>query len=96
MVRAWVASGAAFALSLTASADVTYTGADETSPLDLSLTKNWSAAPNLLKPGGAVLFEIGENQGEALLRLFVDYGFSNAKIEKDFAGHDRYASAILA
>lgn len=53
-------------------------------------------ALNLLKPGGAVFFEIGENQGEALLRLFADYGFSNAKIEKDFAGHDRYASAILA
>ena len=53
-------------------------------------------ALNLLKPGGAVFFEIGENQGVALLRLFADYGFSNAKIEKDFAGHDRYASAILA
>ena len=53
-------------------------------------------ALNLLKPGGAVFFEIGENQGESLLRLFADYGFSNAKIEKDFAGHDRYASAILA
>ena len=53
-------------------------------------------ALNLLKPGGAVFFEIGENQGEALLRLFADYGFSDAKIEKDFAGHDRYASAILA
>ena len=53
-------------------------------------------ALNLLKSGGAVFFEIGDNQGEALLRLFADYGFSNAKIEKDFAGHDRYASAILA
>lgn len=52
-------------------------------------------ALNLLKPGGAVFFEIGENQGEALLELFADYGFSDAKIEKDFAGHDRYASAIL-
>ena len=53
-------------------------------------------ALNLLKPGGAVFFEIGENQGPALLQLFADYGFSSAKIEKDFAGHDRYASAILA
>lgn len=53
-------------------------------------------ALNLLKPGGAVFFEIGENQGPALLELFADYGFSDAKIEKDFAGHDRYASAILA
>ena len=53
-------------------------------------------ALNLLKPGGAAFFEIGENQGPALLQLFADYGFSNAKIEKDFAGHDRYASAILS
>ena len=53
-------------------------------------------ALNLLKLGGAVFFEIGENQGPALLKLFADYGFSNAKIENDFAGHDRYASAILA
>ena len=53
-------------------------------------------ALNLLKPGGAVFFEIGENQGPALLKLFADYGFSNAKIEKDYSGHDRYASAILA
>ena len=53
-------------------------------------------ALNLLKPGGAVFFEIGENQGPALLQLFADYGFTSAKIEKDFAGHDRYASAILA
>lgn len=53
-------------------------------------------ALNLLKPGGAVFFEIGENQGPALLQLFADYGFSSAKIEKDFAGHDRYASAILS
>ena len=53
-------------------------------------------ALNLLKPGGAVFFEIGENQGEALLKLFVDYGFASGRIEKDFSGHDRYASAILA
>lgn len=53
-------------------------------------------ALNLLKPGGAVFFEIGENQGPALLKLFADYGFASGKIEKDYSGHDRYASAILA
>lgn len=53
-------------------------------------------ALNLLKPGGAVFFEIGENQGEALLRLFADYGFASGKIEKDYSGHDRYASAVLS
>ena len=54
-----------------------------------------SDAVNLLKPGGAVFFEIGENQGEALRQLMFDCGFDDIKIEKDFAGHDRYASAVL-
>ena len=54
-----------------------------------------SDAVNLLKPGGAVFFEIGENQGEAVKKLMFDCGFDDIKIEKDFAGHDRYASAIL-
>lgn len=54
-----------------------------------------SDALNVLKPGGAVFFEIGESQGEALRSLFLSYGFSDVKIEKDYSGHDRYASAIL-
>ena len=52
-------------------------------------------AVNLLKPGGAVFFEIGESQGSAVRRLMTDYGFEQIKIECDFAGHDRYASATL-
>lgn len=54
-----------------------------------------SDALNLLKPGGAVFFEIGENQGEALRKLMIGYGFSDVRIEQDYAGHDRYASAVL-
>ena len=54
-----------------------------------------SDAVNLLKPGGAVFFEIGENQGEAVKKLMFDCGFDDIRIEKDFAGHDRYASATL-
>ena len=53
-------------------------------------------ALNVLKPGGAVFFEIGESQGAALAKLMADYGFAGVKIEKDFAGHDRYASGVLA
>ena len=53
-------------------------------------------ALNILKPGGAVFFEIGENQGAALAKLMADYGFGDVKIEKDFAGHDRYASGVLS
>ena len=52
-------------------------------------------ALNILKPGGAVFFEIGENQGEAVRQLMFDYGFERIAIEKDYAGHDRYASAFL-
>ena len=52
-------------------------------------------AVNLLKPGGAVFFEIGESQGDALRKLMADYGFVDIVVEKDFAGHDRYASATL-
>jgi release factor glutamine methyltransferase len=52
-------------------------------------------AMNVLKPGGALFFEIGEGQGEALRQLFEEYGFSDVKIEKDFCGHDRYASGRL-
>ena len=54
-----------------------------------------SDAVNLLKPGGVVFFEIGENQGEAVRQLMFDCGFDDIRIEKDFAGHDRYASAVL-
>ena len=52
-------------------------------------------ALNILKPGGAVFFEIGEDQGAAVAKLMADYGFADIRIEKDFAGHDRYASATL-
>ncbi len=55
-----------------------------------------SDALNILKPGGAVFFEIGENQGAALRRLFIEYGFRDIRIATDFAGHDRYAMATLA
>ena len=54
-----------------------------------------SDAVNLLKPGGAVFFEIGESQGAAVRRLMEDYGFDRILIEKDFSGNDRYASARL-
>ena len=54
-----------------------------------------SDAVNLLKPGGAVFFEIGENQGEAVRQLMFDCGFNDIRIEKDYAGHDRYAMAVL-
>jgi release factor glutamine methyltransferase len=53
-------------------------------------------ALNILKPGGAVFFEIGENQGEAVAKLMEGYGFSDIRVEKDYSGHDRYVFAVLA
>lgn len=53
-------------------------------------------ALNLLKSGGMVFFEIGNDQGEALRELMTNYGFIDIKIEQDYEGHDRYASARLA
>ncbi|MBQ4439690.1 MAG: peptide chain release factor N(5)-glutamine methyltransferase [Kiritimatiellae bacterium] len=52
-------------------------------------------AVNLLKIGGKVFFEIGESQGGEVIALMRSYGFENIKVEKDYAGHDRYASAEL-
>ncbi|MBP5284803.1 MAG: peptide chain release factor N(5)-glutamine methyltransferase [Kiritimatiellae bacterium] len=52
-------------------------------------------ALNLLKPGGSVFFEIGENQGAALEKMMRNCGFSDIRIGKDFSGRDRYASATL-
>ena len=45
--------------------------------------------------GDAVFLEIGENQGEAVRRLMFDCGFDDIRIEKDYAGHDRYAAAVM-
>ncbi len=54
-----------------------------------------SDALNLLKPNGAVFFELGDGQGKAVAELLQSYGFDDIRIEKDYAGHDRYASASL-
>ena len=48
----------------------------------------------VLKPGGGVFFEIGDNQGPALRELMESCGLRDIRIEKDFAGHDRYAMGI--
>ena len=52
-------------------------------------------ALNILKPSGGAFLEIGDGQGEALRKLFFDAGFDDIRIEKDYAGHDRYAFAVL-
>lgn len=47
----------------------------------------------VLKTGGELFFEIGEDQGLALHDMLNAHGFTNIRIHKDYAGHDRFASA---
>lgn len=51
---------------------------------------------NLLKPGGAVYFEIGYDQGEAVSGLLREAGFKDIQVIQDAAGLDRVVCAILA
>ena len=53
-------------------------------------------ALNLLRPGGAAFFEIGDGQGPAVQKLLFETGFSGIRVEKDYAGHDRYASGVIS
>lgn len=46
-------------------------------------------APEYIRKGGKLLFEIGYNQGEAVSQLMRDKGFKEVEIIKDFAGLDR-------
>ncbi len=45
-----------------------------------------------LRPGGRILFEIGQDQGEAVRALLEEAGFSSTEIKKDLAGQDRVVS----
>lgn len=46
--------------------------------------------PDYLTPGAKIFFEIGADQGPAVLDLFSGSGWKNARVEKDWAGHDRF------
>jgi release factor glutamine methyltransferase len=48
------------------------------------------ALPAQLNSGAKVYFEIGTGQGKALLELFSAKGWRNARVEKDWAGHERF------
>ncbi len=43
-----------------------------------------------LNPGAHIFFEIGTNQGAPLLELFSGGPWKNARVERDWAGHDRF------
>ena len=48
----------------------------------------------VLKPGGGVFFEIGDEQGSAMRALLEEYGFTDVAIVKDYSGRDRFATGV--
>jgi len=48
----------------------------------------------VLKPGGGVFLEIGDEQGPALRDMLEEYGFTQVEIVKDYAGKDRFATGV--
>ena len=45
----------------------------------------------VLKPGGGVFFEIGDEQGSAMRDMLDEYGFTEVSVIKDYSGKDRFA-----
>lgn len=52
-------------------------------------------APEYLKSGGRLYFEIGYNQGEAVSELLNKRGFTGVEIRKDLAGLNRCVRAVF-
>ncbi len=50
----------------------------------------------VLKPGGTVFFEIGDEQGPVLREMLDEYGFTDVTIVRDYAGRDRFATGTLS
>jgi release factor glutamine methyltransferase len=50
----------------------------------------------VLKPGGGVFFEIGDEQGPALRELLEAFGFVDVAVHRDLAGKDRFATGTLS
>lgn len=50
-------------------------------------------APGYLRAGGALLFEIGYDQAEAVSEILQEAGFSEICVKKDLCGKDRVVSA---
>ncbi|MBP5662320.1 MAG: peptide chain release factor N(5)-glutamine methyltransferase, partial [Clostridia bacterium] len=47
-----------------------------------------------LNPGGALVFEIGFDQGDALRALLARAGFLHIRIRRDYANLDRIVTAV--
>ena len=45
----------------------------------------------VLKPGGGIFLEIGDEQGAAMRDMLEEYGFTEVSVIKDYSGKDRFA-----
>ena len=52
-------------------------------------------APSHLTREGRIYLEIGYDQAETVSRLLADAGFSDTRVIRDYAGHDRVVAAVL-
>jgi release factor glutamine methyltransferase len=52
-------------------------------------------APAVLAPGGALVLEIGADQGGRASALFSAAGYADVRVDRDLAGLDRVASASI-
>lgn len=50
-------------------------------------------APEILKDGGYIAFEIGYNQGEAVIDILKEADFASIKLKKDLCDNDRVVTA---
>jgi release factor glutamine methyltransferase len=46
--------------------------------------------PSYLNPQAKIFLEIGRDQGKSVLNIFSRKGWKNRRVEKDWAGHDRF------
>jgi release factor glutamine methyltransferase len=46
--------------------------------------------PSYLNPQAKIFLEIGRDQGASVLNIFSRKGWKNRRVEKDWAGHDRF------
>jgi len=53
-------------------------------------------APRFLRPGGVLAVEMGMGQASEVHALFVEAGFAQIEVDKDYGGHDRVVSGALA
>ena len=54
-----------------------------------------SLAPWYLNPGGCLLFEIGFDEGQDVMRMLREAGFGNVRIIRDLNGLDRVISSVF-